>query len=148
MVRRAEATAYAGEVMANIRWGIRYGVIFAAFYCATALAIFAVEGSGAFSRYDITLGRTLASYVLGGILGGATLGLLRPLTRYWAGSACVGVFAALPVAWILAHAMGVVDSKELVFVVGACSLGWGIPGGLIMHRIFSRRRPTKTEKLS
>jgi len=146
MARRPETTSYAGRVITNIRWGVRYGVIFAAFYCATALAIFAVEGSGTFSRYGITLGRTLASYVLGGVLGGATLGLLRPLTRSWTGSACVGICAAFPVALILARAMGVVDPKELVFVVGVCSLGWGIPCGLSMHRIFSRRHPTKTEK--
>ena len=109
MVSRSYAMAYARTVMTNIRWGIRYGVIFAAIYCATALAIFAVGGSGAFRRYDITLGRTLASYVLGGVLGGAMLGLLRPLTRSAAGSACVGVFAALPVALTLAHVMGVGD---------------------------------------
>ena len=65
MARRPETTSYAGRVITNIRWGVRYGVIFAAFYCATALAIFAVEGSGTFSRYGITLGRALASYVLG-----------------------------------------------------------------------------------
>lgn len=130
----------------NVRWGIRYGVIFSAFYCVAALAIFAAGGSEAFTRYNISLGRTLACYILGGIMGGAVLGLLRPLTRSWVGSAFVGVFAALPVAWIMARAVGVVDDKELLFVVGVCSLGWGIPCGLSMHRIFTRRRTSKSER--
>jgi len=56
--------------------------------------------------------------------------LLRPLTRLWAGSVCVGVFAALPVALILARTVGVVDSKERVLVVGVCSRGWSIPCGV------------------
>lgn len=141
---RYEVTASTGGPTKNLLWGIRYGVIFAAFYCATALAIFAVGGSGAFARYNISLGRTLACYLLGGIIGGAVLGLLRPLTRSWVGSAFVGVLATLPVALILARAMGVVDAKELTFVVSICSLGWGIPGGLSMHRIFSRRHRRRT----
>lgn len=124
----------------NLLWGVRYGCIFAACYCAIALVIFAVGGEQSYRSYGVTFGQTIALYITGGLLGGAVVGLLRPLTKTWLGAAFVGVVAAIPISWMGMRAVGVTSRGELLVGVGVLSLGWGVIGGLSMHRIFSKRR--------
>lgn len=124
----------------NLLWGVRYGCIFAAFYSAIALAIFAFGGEQSFRTYGVTLGQTIALYIASGVLGGAVVGFLRPFTKSRSGAAFVGVLAAIPITWMLMRTVGVNSPGELLVSVGALSLFWGIGGGLSMHRIFSKRR--------
>ena len=48
---------------------------------------------------------TLLAYAGGGVISGCILGLLRPLTRWRAGAALVGIAVALPAFFGIALAM-------------------------------------------
>lgn len=122
----------------NIYWGIRWGLAFAAVYCLYALGLFVARGSSHFERQDVTLPLLLAAYIFGGLLGGAIVGLLRPLTRSRLGSVFVGLSTAIPVAvgFRMADA-GVTawDSGDLRTVL-IFSLVLGPICGLSAHAIF------------
>ena len=75
----------------NIGWGVLYGLLFATLYSAAAVLIYLFRGSEPFEANEVTLGSTVAVYFLGGILGGAIIGLLLPWTRWRIGSVIAGL---------------------------------------------------------
>ncbi len=84
------------DLRRDLRWGIMWGLGFAAVYTFVAALIFAVEGQHPFEANDATLGEAIVGYVLGGLVGGVLLGLLRPLTaRRW-GAVFVGILVGVP----------------------------------------------------
>jgi hypothetical protein len=82
----------------DLRWGIGWGLFAACFYSLVALGIYAFQGSRPFESKDITLGSTVAVYIVGGLLGGTVVGLLRPLGKRRAGAMLLGVIAMIPVS--------------------------------------------------
>ena len=86
------------RIVRDVRWGIGWGLAFAAAFSLIALASFALGDPRQFARMGVTPGTTVGAYAFGGAVGGTLVGLLRPLTRWRAGSGVVGVVACLPLS--------------------------------------------------
>lgn len=82
----------------DLKWGVGYGLAFAAAYSAIVLVQYLVTGPGVVESRHITLGPTIAAYFVGGVVGGALVGLLRPFTRWRVGATLIGIIACLPLA--------------------------------------------------
>jgi hypothetical protein len=65
-------------------------------YCVWVGGLYLLEGPEPFSRLGVSLTSVIAAY-LGGVAGGAIIGLLRPLTRGDFGAFVVGYLAAVPI---------------------------------------------------
>jgi len=82
----------------NIRWGLGWGLAFAAFYCVIALVLNALSDGEAFPEKRVTLPQVLVLYVTCGVLAGLVVGALRPLTKTKMGATVVGTIVAFPVS--------------------------------------------------
>ena len=77
----------------NIRWGVAYGVLFAAVLSGLVIPV-------AFARGALTASRmwlVIATYFASGVSAGLVVGLMREWTRRTAGALLVGLVAAVPV---------------------------------------------------
>ena len=92
------------RIVANVRWGVGNGVFFAIFFSAIAFVTFLHHGARPFLEKHVTFGAVILVYFIGGVLGGAVLGLLRPLSRFFLGALVVGtivgfvLFASIMIA--------------------------------------------------
>lgn len=76
--------------------GLVLGFAGGIFLSLSALIIYIVRGSAVFDSLGVSLGDTLALYMVAGPLSGTLVGLMLPLTvRRW-GAAFVGITAAVP----------------------------------------------------
>src|SRR5687767_15501416 len=88
------------EFAADLAWGARIGLAFGVVYCALATVLLAGQlRSSAPEAQMPPLWLLLSLYLVGGIVGGALIGLFRPLTRSRPGATLVGVLAMLPIAF-------------------------------------------------
>ena len=128
------------NVLSNIFRGARWGLAFATVYCAYVTLIFIIGGPGVLDRYGVSLGEVVLVYVVGGILSGASVGLLLPLTRWKAGSALVGVVAMLPVFVGIAYTVAGPPPWEFPqkFATVLSSVVVGGLGGLIFKDVFDQ----------
>jgi hypothetical protein len=85
-------------MVANIRWGVWWGLRFAAFFTAIVLLEYIALGPAPFDRVGFSLQTTIATYFASGIIAGAVVGALRPLTNTFYGSVGVGIVGAFVVA--------------------------------------------------
>jgi hypothetical protein len=84
-------------VMGNLKWGVKGGLGIASLYCVWVGVLYLLQGSEPFSRQGVGLPTVLATYVAVGVIAGAVIGLLRPLTRNDFGAFVVGYLAAVPI---------------------------------------------------
>ena len=63
-----------------------------------ALIVFLIGGEGTFASLHTSFAKAVLAYLLGGIIAGTIVGILRPLARWKAGAVVVGFLASLPVA--------------------------------------------------
>ena len=77
-----------------LRSTILTGVALAALYSLYAIALYAFRGQAPFEAVGATLAQVIASYFAGGILGGAAVGLLWPLSRHREGAIVIGIVTA------------------------------------------------------
>jgi hypothetical protein len=96
----SEHTTKDQKVLRNLFWGLKWGLWFALFFSLIATAMSVFSGGEIIERQDISLPASIAIYVVGGLAGGAVLGLLRPLTRRRIGAALVGILVMTPVGMI------------------------------------------------
>ena len=85
-------------VIANIRWGITWGLVLAAFFSVIVGGQFVFMGPSVVSSRGMSLGTAITAYFVGCVGGGVIIGLLRPLTRRRAGALVVGVAASVPLS--------------------------------------------------
>ena len=85
------------DLSQDLGWGIFWGLALAVGVTIVLVVLYALSGAQLFEDHDTTFGGVVAVYFGGGLVGGAVVGLLRPLTRWRWGAAAVGVVAALPV---------------------------------------------------
>lgn len=83
--------------LADIRWGVQYGMGFAILFSICAVIQRITVGPTAFDQYHATIVGVLGIYFGGGLVSGVLVGLLRPLAKYALGAALVGFIAAFPV---------------------------------------------------
>ncbi len=130
-------------------WGVRLGAGMAVFLSLWGLLVFVVGNAGAFAGGRLTLLAVVILYGLGGLVGGAAVGLALPLVRRRLGGALVGALAVFPIgsglamslagfSWTLGHSVVVVSLALLV----------GAPVGLIYARIWASdiRRAERVRK--
>jgi hypothetical protein len=103
------------RVGANLRWGIGWGIGLAAIYSVIALPLGLLRGCGLrIGGESFSTGRIILIYFGGGILGGLTLGLLRPLTRTKPGAAIVGALVAFPLSYMMVLFLDKSAGRELL----------------------------------
>jgi hypothetical protein len=84
---------------------VKVGLFFAGFYSLFVLLIYPFRGEEPSQSTGVGLVAIIVTYVIGGMLGGAIVGLLRPLMRERWGAILVGMIAALPVVLGFTFAM-------------------------------------------
>jgi hypothetical protein len=85
-------------LLKNVRWGIAYGLGFASMFVLYVLGLFAIRGAQPFEHLGTTLTGCIVVYLVGGIMTGAVVGLLRPLLVTRRGAMVVGAVATVPTA--------------------------------------------------
>lgn len=84
-------------VWRDIKWGLGHGLGFAVLYSLLVAILYAIRGARAFDRYATSIGSVIALYFAAGVIAGALVGIMRPLTASRGGSILVGTVAAIPV---------------------------------------------------
>ena len=88
----------ASDVKRNMRWGAGAGFLLGCVYSVIALVIHATKGREPFEANDASLASVLFVYLGGGVVGGAIIGLLRPLAKWRFGAVIMGIAAMLPIS--------------------------------------------------
>jgi len=88
---------HVSKAIGNLKWGVKGGLAFAAVYCLWVGLLSLIGGPETFSHLGVTVTSLMATYVAVGVLAGAVIGLLRPLTGNDFGAFVVGYLAALPI---------------------------------------------------
>jgi hypothetical protein len=83
-----------GSVSSDLRWGLKWGLLFAAIVALWPLALLVIGAVTTFRANGVTFVAVLGLYLSSGVLGGALLGLCRPMLRSQIGAAVVGVLVA------------------------------------------------------
>lgn len=92
--RRRAAQAWA-RISADVRWGLTLGWLGAGLLSLWVLGLALLSGSTLFEKYGMSVWGILLAYLAAGTLGGALLGVLRPLTRTRPGGALVGALVGI-----------------------------------------------------
>lgn len=122
----------------RLQWGAKAGMAVALVLMLWAVGVYAFAGSAAFTSRGVSFWTTLVIYCVGGLLGGAVVGVMLPLVRWVLGAACVGMVATLPIGLVTmmvlkgAAPWGTVESVSVVLFV----LLLGGPLGLTYRRIY------------
>ena len=77
-------------VLGNIRWGLWFGLWYAVIYSLFVTAMAILRGSTEYPDQGLNTWIIIATYFALGLVGGVTIGLLRPLLRWGLGAAFVG----------------------------------------------------------
>ena len=86
------------KAIGNLKWGVKGGLTLAVFYSLWIGLVFLIGGADTFGRLGVSPTTVIAAYVTMGVLAGAVIGLLRPLTGNGFGAFVVGYLAAVPIA--------------------------------------------------
>ena len=92
---RGRATRAWARIAADVRWGVTRGWVGAGLLSLWVLALAAAKGSARFDEHGMSVWGILLAYLAAGTLGGALLGLLRPLGRTRPGGALVGALVGV-----------------------------------------------------
>jgi hypothetical protein len=80
----------------NTLWGVRRGLALACVYSAYVIVVASMQRSIWLDGYGATVYELLLIYFAGGVIGGAVIGVLRPLNSNAAGGALIGALASVP----------------------------------------------------
>lgn len=116
---------------AKLLLGVLWGLAAALITSVVAVAQYMITDGRAFDTHGITLGKVIALYFIGGIVGGAIVGLLLPLTKWRLGASVVGMVALAPFYIGIALALGHKDiySGLIAAVAIGGVAGYGISSG-------------------
>jgi hypothetical protein len=126
------------ETRSNAIEGARWGLIMASLLSLWVGVLSIIQGSLTFvsSTGDRYYAPTIVGlYLLGGVIAGTMIGVLRGLLRWRAGAVLVGVLAAVPIAavfLITVRGFAPWGTTETIFVV-IFSSAFGGGGGLIVR---------------
>src|SRR5258708_2171777 len=116
-------------------WGGSWGVLFGGACSMLALVQWLLQGPTLFDRHHLTLSGLVATYLIGGAVGGAIAGALLIVARWKAGAAAIGVLTIVPLGAAIQfltlgdrHWDG---ASTATLVIGALAIG--IPSGIIYH---------------
>src|SRR5438552_2654788 len=124
------------EFAVNALWGLKYGAVLALAFVFGIVVSFLAQGSAAFAAYHPSITEMLVAAVATWLIGGLLVGATRPLARSSLGYLVV---------WILGGVF--VAVAALVIVVGFSYLSVGttlVAGGVLGYRgwaMLGRRSP-------
>jgi len=81
----------------RIAWGVRWGLAFGFVYALYPVVAFLFGGDARFEEHGLSAIGLSALYLVTGVIGGAIVGILRPLARDRAGAALVGAITMIVV---------------------------------------------------
>jgi hypothetical protein len=113
-------------VLRNLRWGAGWGLSLASLFSLYVFALSIIRGSAPFDRHGISPAEVIQAYLVGGVVAGALIGLLRPLTRWGWGAALLGLIASIPIVGLIGLALHGPDpssSEILAQAITAVLLG-------------------------
>ena len=125
----------------SVQEGVRTGLFMALGIAAIAAVILTVRAIAGYKTQEfglVTILLLFAGYLLGGILAGATAGLLRPLVRWPLGTMLVGIIGGIIVYGAIApaaqlsmgRAVQQISVREGIEIACACGLLVGPPAAL------------------
>ena len=79
-----------GELVDDLKWGIRWGLWMVGGFSAIALVITGFRGSPDYPGFGLSIYSIVLLYFVLGLIAGAVLGVLRPFTRRKSGGFFVG----------------------------------------------------------
>ena len=79
-----------GELVDDLKWGIRWGLWMAAGFSGIALVITGFRGSPDYPEFGLSIRSIILLYFALGLISGAVLGVLRPFTHTKTGGFFVG----------------------------------------------------------
>ncbi|MDP9352907.1 MAG: hypothetical protein M3P51_15405 [Chloroflexota bacterium] len=128
------------SLLRNTAWGIAWGILFALAYSVLAIILFLTSTSRSHDPNGPVLLEVIAAYLFGGIVGGATVGLLRPVVRSRPGAAFVGLLVAIPVVLGIGVALYGFSGWNRHEVIGLTitAILLGPAGGVILWNIGER----------
>ena len=77
-------------MLANVRWGLRWGLLFATAFSLWVLAASLLRGSFDWPQYGTTTWGVVAAYYVAALIGGTAVGILRPLSNWRIGTFVLG----------------------------------------------------------
>lgn len=127
------------RLLDRLMWGLRYGMAFGSAFSFLGVVIFLLNGWHTSAVIGVDLFAVIAFYLVGGVVAGLLLGIFKPLVKWRAGAAAVGVLIAVPVlemTQILFEGLHVPNAFELreVMTVGVLM---GVVVGIGYYEIFS-----------
>lgn len=88
------------DIRADLAWGLRWGVGAGAAYAALATVSRILRGTRPFDRVDTTYPETIAFYLLGGVVTGVMLALVRSRVRSTLSAVGAGILVMFPIALV------------------------------------------------
>jgi hypothetical protein len=136
MKRRLERSS----ALANVAWGVGWGLFGATFFMLIAVAVvYGVKGGFENAPEGITPLKLFGLYPLGGMAAGAIVGLFRPHLKTRKGAMLVGMVAALPFAFavnlLTRGPVAEWGALGLFATVGASALLGGMAGHILWNQL-------------
>lgn len=128
------------RLIANLRWGIRWGLLFAAILGSWAVIVFAIRGFKEFAKLEVTISAVIGFYFVSGSVAGVILGLCRPLLKWRSGAGVVGAVSAIVIlgmGQVLYRGFHRPDMLEIELVVPT-GIFMGAFLGIVFYEIFSK----------
>jgi hypothetical protein len=122
----------------RLAWGIRWGLAFAAVLGIWVAVMYPLGGAKAVNRIGVPFAALIVLYLVGGVAGGALVGVLLPIVRWGWGAIVVGVLAFVPFGyavtgvligfapWTVLHTLAVVAGPIVL----------GVPVGLAYRAMY------------
>ena len=127
-------------IPSRVRLGMFYGTGMATLNTIFVLLRYSSSGPGLFERNGVSIGGIVAAYYVGGILGGAVVGLLWQFLRSRLGATVTGMAAAFPGMTAITLASRGPFSQWNTTDWWGCLFGAVLIGGLTANFVW---RPTR-----
>ena len=132
----------------NVVWGMKWGLYFATFFTLVAaipalIRVFIAPTAG--WQKSLSFAAIIGTYFFGGLSGGAIVGLLWNLVRWWWGRRLVGVIAAIPIMFATRIAVFGLDgwTRKDVYVWLFTAVVWGGIMSFVPEKEAKSRWPPK-----
>ena len=119
------------RISSDVKITVFCGLVLGAMFSTIAVVIFIVRGNAPFEHLQVSLLRSVTTYLIAGATAGLLVGLLLPLTRWLPGAALVAFIAAFVVWFLMGRSISaeepLVETVKTSAVLGAA---FGLPIGV------------------
>ena len=119
------------RISSDVKITVFCGLVLGAMFSAIALVTFLVRGNAPFQHLQVSVLRSVATYLIAGTVAGLLVGLLLPLARWLPGAALVAFVGAFAlwffVGWSVSAQEPLIETVKASAVLGAA---FGLPIGV------------------